>query len=488
MPAGTPSAGWGCACDGEVVWYGGGKLAADLTLPKLRARWTGTAGESLGPETPVPVVRALLRHRVIDAAARAEDEAGFFARLRETGLQVRLRFSEVSPGQVTGYAVAFPGHTGGVGTPLWHGGGQLAAALTLPELRATWARRASGASWDIRAPRWAGSEREALRRHAASQVAAAAEHIQRSAGQHPTSAADTAWGAADTFHATARALHDPALRHAADTYDRAARAPHGRIPPRTRSGNQLRSVARLIALAGEAGGGSTLMTATLTAKLIDLAAAVAELRHAQQHAAQAAAARSTAERLHQALAQRRSRAAQPGWAARPEQARRATAPAGARRDFPEPFRLDQVPLDGDLGYRSPVTTVGPSRRAGPSPLARTKASRSQRQVIPRHPETRSERGAIGSASRCCCDRDSLSGLVIAENTYSIGCMAGLYEVEVEPEVRTWLAGLTDRDFGRADFLVGLLAERAEDLGEPYTRHLGGKVRELRFTYYVSRRG
>jgi phage-related protein len=47
-------------------------------------------------------------------------------------------------------------------------------------------------------------------------------------------------------------------------------------------------------------------------------------------------------------------------------------------------------------------------------------------------------------------------------------------------VRSWLASLSDRDFGRADFLVGLLAEHAEDLGEPYTRHLGGKVRELRF--------
>src|SRR5216683_835660 len=31
------------ARDGGVVWYGGGKLAADLTLPKLRARWSGTA-------------------------------------------------------------------------------------------------------------------------------------------------------------------------------------------------------------------------------------------------------------------------------------------------------------------------------------------------------------------------------------------------------------------------------------------------------------
>jgi hypothetical protein len=59
-------------------------------------------------------------------------------------------------------------------------------------------------------------------------------------------------------------------------------------------------------------------------------------------------------------------------------------------------------------------------------------------------------------------------------------MAGLYAVEVEPEVRSWLATLNDRDFGRVDFLVGLLAERAQDLGEPYTRHLGGKVRELRF--------
>ena len=58
-------------------------------------------------------------------------------------------------------------------------------------------------------------------------------------------------------------------------------------------------------------------------------------------------------------------------------------------------------------------------------------------------------------------------------------MAGLYEVEIEPEVRSWLASLPDRDFGRA-FLVGLLAEHAEDLGEPCTRHLGGKVRELRF--------
>ncbi len=60
------------------------------------------------------------------------------------------------------------------------------------------------------------------------------------------------------------------------------------------------------------------------------------------------------------------------------------------------------------------------------------------------------------------------------------CMDHLYGSEVEPEVRSWLEGLSGRDFGRVDFLVGLLAERAEDLSEPYTRHLGGKVRELHF--------
>ena len=59
-------------------------------------------------------------------------------------------------------------------------------------------------------------------------------------------------------------------------------------------------------------------------------------------------------------------------------------------------------------------------------------------------------------------------------------MPGLYDVEVEPEVGTWLDSLSDRDFGRVDFLVGVLAEQAETLGEPHSRHLGGKVRELRF--------
>jgi hypothetical protein len=41
-------------------------------------------------------------------AEQAGDEAGFFARLREAGVLVRLRFSQTSPGQVTCYAVGLP--------------------------------------------------------------------------------------------------------------------------------------------------------------------------------------------------------------------------------------------------------------------------------------------------------------------------------------------------------------------------------------------
>ena len=47
------------ARDGGVVWYGGGKLAADLTLPKLRARWAGPADRTplAGEGVPGAAVR-----------------------------------------------------------------------------------------------------------------------------------------------------------------------------------------------------------------------------------------------------------------------------------------------------------------------------------------------------------------------------------------------------------------------------------------------
>ncbi|MGW4676939.1 type II toxin-antitoxin system RelE/ParE family toxin [Micromonospora taraxaci] len=53
-------------------------------------------------------------------------------------------------------------------------------------------------------------------------------------------------------------------------------------------------------------------------------------------------------------------------------------------------------------------------------------------------------------------------------------------MELEPEVRDWLEGLPTGDFARAAFYIDLLASRGVLLGEPHSRQLDGKLRELRF--------
>lgn len=53
-------------------------------------------------------------------------------------------------------------------------------------------------------------------------------------------------------------------------------------------------------------------------------------------------------------------------------------------------------------------------------------------------------------------------------------------VELEAEVRRWLEGLPTEYFARAAFSIDLLAERGPLLGEPHTKQLDGKLRELRF--------
>ncbi|NNH72791.1 type II toxin-antitoxin system RelE/ParE family toxin [Nocardia uniformis] len=60
-------------------------------------------------------------------------------------------------------------------------------------------------------------------------------------------------------------------------------------------------------------------------------------------------------------------------------------------------------------------------------------------------------------------------------------MGDLFTVELEPEVRDWLQALPAKHFLKIDEYVGLLAEQAETLGEPYSRYLGDGVRELRPT-------
>ncbi|QFG22348.1 type II toxin-antitoxin system RelE/ParE family toxin [Actinomadura sp. WMMB 499] len=56
----------------------------------------------------------------------------------------------------------------------------------------------------------------------------------------------------------------------------------------------------------------------------------------------------------------------------------------------------------------------------------------------------------------------------------------MWRIEIEPEVRQWLELLTDRHYDKAERAADMLASQPTTLGEPYSRHLGGKVRELRF--------
>jgi hypothetical protein len=287
------------ARDGGIVWYGGGKLAADLTLPRLRRRWPGPGQEegTFGAtDLSDPAARAVLRSMVTGAARQAHDEAGFFAGLREAGVLVRLRFSQANPGQVTGYSVGLLGHRGPDGAPVWFGGGRLAADLTLPRLRRRW-RVPRNSAERSGAFRFTVPERNAIFEHAARQAGIAAEHIRLAAQRDPAAAADAAWATADVLHIAARALRSPDLRRTADSYDRAARERYGRVPRATRQGSQLRATARMLSLAGQVTNDSTLAAAALIANLAALAIAVTEMRAAQQLAAQATAARVTAEHL-----------------------------------------------------------------------------------------------------------------------------------------------------------------------------------------------
>jgi hypothetical protein len=71
---------------------------------------------------------------------------------------------------------------------------------------------------------------------------------------------------------------------------------------------------------------------------------------------------------------------------------------------------------------------------------------------------------------------------------------GWGSIEAEPEVTAWLVALDDEEFGQVERYIDLLADKGVHLGEPFTRQLRGKLRELRFylgrsqtriTYYIA---
>ena len=199
-------------------------------------------------------------------------------------------------------------------------------------------------------------ERNALWELAAQTAADASAQIRSYASTSPAAAADAAWAAADTMHAVAAALGSRILRQAADSYDRAARAPWGRIPGPTPAGNRLRRAARLLAASTAFSSDSTLALVALVTRLAALAEAVAQLRYVQQRSVQAASARRAAERL---------RAARATYAAWTPKARAPVRTPGERIHLEFPVPPGPAPRGSAVpGTRTPAR---PGPRASRSP-------------------------------------------------------------------------------------------------------------------------
>ena len=272
------------------VWYSGGKLAADLTLPKLRRRWSGgrLSGRGMAGQT----ARTVLAREALRAARAARAEPEFFALLERAGLAVRLRAAPGRPAVVVGWSATLPGLADRAGRPVWFGGGTLDPALQLGKLRARWRAGQPGV---VPGPGYfTGAGRAEVHEHAARAATLAAREL--AAGR--SGRADTAWAAADVLTAAAEATGNPELARAAEAFTRAARTAWGRVPAPSPAGSMLRTAAYLIASCRRTSRPqpARAVRVMLTA-LAGLARTLAELRAAQARRLQAYAAAAAAARL-----------------------------------------------------------------------------------------------------------------------------------------------------------------------------------------------
>jgi len=114
---------------------------------------TSAAGAAVEPAAPVEVPRRRLERTVRAAATAASTEAQWLARLGELGVAVEPRWARGGD-RVVGYRVALaePPTEQAASKAVWFGGGTLAHDLTLPALRAGWARESNPAAAWRRAP------------------------------------------------------------------------------------------------------------------------------------------------------------------------------------------------------------------------------------------------------------------------------------------------------------------------------------------------
>jgi len=114
---------------------------------------TSEPGAVVEPAAPVEVPRRRLERTVRAAATAASTEAQWLARLGELGVAVEPRWARGGD-RVLGYRVTLldTPREQGRSKAVWFGGGKLAHDLTLPALRAGWARTGDPATAWRRAP------------------------------------------------------------------------------------------------------------------------------------------------------------------------------------------------------------------------------------------------------------------------------------------------------------------------------------------------
>ncbi|WP_169514749.1 relaxase/mobilization nuclease domain-containing protein [Actinomadura atramentaria] len=211
---------------------------------------TEKARRTTHPEPP----RVTLRRHVQTAAASAQDEKHFLQLLQTADVALRLRHSPHDPTKITGYAVAL--HTDPATTehPIWFSGSTLAPDLSLPRLRTRWPAP-QGTEAEPNRPTGRAKlparlvlpltdhERQAIYTEAARAAEFATAYLRQ-----PAPDLDDAFHATlDILRTAAATTGNPHLHKAADTYDRAARPPHRRIPTPTPAGQALRTAARTLA-------------------------------------------------------------------------------------------------------------------------------------------------------------------------------------------------------------------------------------------------
>lgn len=323
--------------DGLVapVMYGGSKLDASLSLPRLQAErgWSGLAPDQ--PATPQVAISAAgstaagsgaeppsasrlpstgLKLNLRQLAEQAASEAGtvdeYFAALQRRGVVVQPRYSVQDPSHITGYKVGLRAHRNRAGDDLeWMTGSRLDpnGTYTLTRLQSRWAASGSGigGTRDHRGMPVAQDEALASTRETVQVVRAATTVARKRLETGQLDATDdVARSVADVLHGAAAAWEaDRAgpLTGAARAYDRAFRIPQHRHVPRRGPGADLTLAALGLTLATSAKSPSAVERIALMASLKMLIEVVAAIRIAQLRNEAAAAARAAAAQLEKGI-------------------------------------------------------------------------------------------------------------------------------------------------------------------------------------------